>query len=232
MARLEQLSAVGRVIRFFTKTIYACFVTVEILNPSSSADTSAKAKSSAEVVYHPSARLYDVVFAAALQIVEAFAEVKNVPLQPDERAPVLQHALQAISRTTMRRLLKNNPAAVRTVQFAIGHSLDIFASGLLLAAFMEVQGIEVPGRAILTEAGEAAMKARYANDKDPTHIVWPDMGKMKEEYRRRLPEQEAEVPVLTMPDAMSHRVTVRAPAKLWVPFIRSVTPGGDSLPSA
>jgi hypothetical protein len=85
-------------------------------------------------------------------------------------------------------------------------------------------------RALLTEAGDAAMKARYANDKDPTHIVWPDIGKMKDEYRRRLPEQEAEVPVLTMPDAVSHRVTVRAPAKLWVPFIRSVTPGGDTLP--
>jgi hypothetical protein len=119
---------------------------------------------------------------------------------------------------------------VRTVEFVISHSLDVFASGLLLAAFMEVQGIEVPDSAILTEAGEAAMKARYANDKDPTRIVWPDIAKMKDEYRRRLPEQAAEVPVLTLPEAVSKRVTVRAPAKLWVPFIRSVTPGGDTLP--
>jgi hypothetical protein len=204
-------------------------MTEEILNPLC-ADTSAKAKSSAGVVYHPSAKLYDVVFAAALPIVDAFAEVKNVPLYPDERAPILQHALKAISRTTMRRLLKNNPAAVRTVQFAISHSLDVFACGLLLAAFMEVQGIDVPDSAMLSEAGEAAMKARYANDKDPTHIVWPDIAKMKDEYRRRLPEQAAEVPVLTLPEAVSKRVTVRSPAKLWVPFIRSVTPGGDTLP--
>jgi hypothetical protein len=204
-------------------------MTEEIPHPSST-DTSAKAKLSAEVVYHPSAKLYDVVFAAALPIVEAFAEVKNVALDPAERAPVLEHALQAISRTTMRRLLKNNPAAVRTVQFAISHSLDVFASGLLLAAFMEVQGIEVPDSAMLTEAGEAAMKARYANDKDPTHIVWPDIGKMKDEYRRRLPEQVAEVPVLTLSKAVATRIKVRAPAKAWVPFIRSVTPGGDTLP--
>jgi hypothetical protein len=205
-------------------------MTEEIRNPSSSTDTSAKAKPSAEVVYHPSAKLYDVVFAAALPLVEAFAEAKNVPLHPDEHAPVLRHALKAISRTTMRRFLKNSPEAVRKVQFAISHSLDVFASGLLLAAFMEVRGIEVPDSAILTQAGEAAMKARHANDKDPTHIVWPDIGKMKDEYRRRLPEQEAEVPVLTLPEAVSKRVTVRAPAKLWVPFIRSVTPGGDTLP--
>jgi hypothetical protein len=178
----------------------ARFMTEEIPHPPHS-DMFAKAESSAQVVYHPSAKLYDVVFATALPIVEAFAEAKNVPLEPAERVPVLQHALQAISRTTMRRLLKNNPAAVRTIQFAISHSLDVFASGLLLAAFM-----------------------------DPTHIVWPDIGKMKEEYRRRLPEQEAEVPVLTLPEAVSKRVTVRAPAKLWVPFIRSVTPGGDTLP--
>lgn len=214
---------------FYGNNFSARVMTKEIVHPSCS-DTSAKVKPSAEVVYHPSAKLYDVVFTAALPIVEAFAEVKNVPLNPAERAPVLQHALRAISRTTMRRLLKNNPAAVRTVQFAISHSLDVFASGLLLAAFMEVQGIEVPDSAILTEAGEAAMKARHANDKDPTHIVWPDIGKMKDEYRRRLPEQAAEVPVLTLPEAVSKRVTVRAPAKLWVPFIRSVTPGGDTLP--
>jgi hypothetical protein len=207
----------------------ARFMTEEIPHPPHS-DMFAKAESSAQVVYHPSAKLYDVVFATALPIVEAFAEAKNVPLEPAERVPVLQHALQAISRTTMRRLLKNNPAAVRTIQFAISHSLDVFASGLLLAAFMEVQGIPVPDSAILTQAGEAAMKVCCANDKDPTHIVWPDIGKMKEEYRRRLPEQEAEVPVLTLPEAVSKRVTVRAPAKLWVPFIRSVTPGGDTLP--
>jgi hypothetical protein len=207
---------------------HARFMTEEILNPLST-DTSAKAKPSAEVVYHPSAKLYDVVFTAALPILDAFAEVKNVPLHPDARAPVLQHALQAISRTTMRRMLKGNPAAVRTVQLAISHSLDVFASGLLLAAFMEVRGIEIPDGNVLTEAGEAAMKARYANDKDPTHIVWPDIGKMKDEYRRRLPKQEAEVPVLTLPRAVSTRITVRPPAKAWVPFIRSVTPGGDTL---
>jgi hypothetical protein len=82
-------------------------MTEEILRPSSM-DTSAKAKLSAEVVYHPSAKLYDVVFAAALPMVEAFAKVKNVPLAPAEGVPVLQHALQAISRTTMRRLLKQS----------------------------------------------------------------------------------------------------------------------------
>jgi hypothetical protein len=203
-------------------------MTEEILN-ASCMDTSAKAETSAPVVYHPSAKLYDVVFAAALPILDAFAEVKNVPLPLDERAPVLQHALKTISRTTMRRLLKGDPAAVSTVRLAIGHSLDVFATGLLLTAFMEVQGIDVPSRAILTEAGEASMKARHANDKDPTYIVWPDIAKMKEEYRRRLPEQDAEVPVLTLPNAVSTRVTVRPPAKAWVPFIRSVTPGGDSL---
>lgn len=183
----------------------------------------------ANVVYHPSAKLYDVVLAAALPILDAFAEVKNVPLHPDARAPVLQHALQAISRITMRRILKGNPAAVRTIQLAISHSLDVFASGRMLAAFMEVQGIEIPDGNVLTQAAEAAMKNRHANDKDPTYIVWPDIGKMKDEYRRRLPEQESEVPVLTLPEAVSKRVTVRAPAKLWVPFIRSVTPGGDKL---
>jgi hypothetical protein len=170
-----------------------------------------------------------VVFATALPIVQAFAEVKNVPVEPHQRPLVLQHALDAISRTTMRRFLKNNSAAVRTVQFAISHSLDVFASGLLLAAFMEVQGVEIPDGNVLTEAGEAAMKNRHANDKDPTHIVWPDIGKMKEEYRRRLPEQDAEVPVLTLSKAVSTRVTVRPLAKAWVPFIRSVTPGGDKL---
>ena len=188
-----------------------------------------KAEPSANVVYHPSAKLYEVAFATALPIVQAFAEVKNVPVEPQQRPLVLQHALDPISRTTMRRMLKGNPAAVRTVQLAISHSLDVFASGLLLAAFMEVQGIEIPDGNVLTEAAEAAMKNRHANDKDPTYIVWPDIGRMKDEYRRRQPEQEAEVPVLTLPRAVSTRVTVRPPAKAWVPFIRSVTPGGDTL---
>jgi hypothetical protein len=213
---------------FLIEHFSARFMTEEILQPACT-DTSAKTKPSAEVVYHQSAKLYDVVFAAAQPIVEAFAEVKNVPLQPNERVPVLQHALKAMSRTTMRRLLKNNPAAVRTVQFAISHSLDVFASGLLLAAFMEVQGIEIPDSAVLTEAGEAAMKVRYANDKDQTIIVWPDLEKMKAEYRRRLPEQEAEKPVFTLPAAAKNRVIIRTPAKLWAPFIRSATPGGDNL---
>ena len=81
----------------------------------------------APVVRHPSAALYERVFAASLPAVAIFAERKNVALGDEEAKVVLHHSLETIRRKTMRRVLNGDEPSIRVLQLAIDHSLDLVA---------------------------------------------------------------------------------------------------------
>jgi hypothetical protein len=189
---------------------------------SSSADSCA---TTVEVKRHPSAALYDVAFATALPGIAALAEHKNVPLRRDEREPLLRHALEGIPRKIMRRMMKGNPEAVRTVQLAICHSLDVFAAAKMIGTLEAIQGIASDAATLVAKA-EEAMKPAFANDKSPTVRIWPDLAAIAEEYYRR--ENEVSEPAFPAVHGTATRVSITKHNKLWTDIIRAATPARES----
>jgi hypothetical protein len=179
----------------------------------------------AEIKRHPSAALYDVVFATALPGIAALAEHKNISLRSDEHEPLLRHALEHISRKTMRRLMKGNPEAVLSVQLAICHSLDVFAAAKMIGTLEAIQGI-VSDAATLVAKAEEAMKPAFANDKSPTIRIWPDLAAIAQEYYRREPELSE--PAFAAVQGTATRVSITKPNKLWTDIIRAATPNRET----
>jgi hypothetical protein len=180
----------------------------------------------AAIKRHPSAALYDVVFGTALRGIAALAQHKNVSLRPDEHEPLLRHALEHISRRTMRRMMKGNPDAELLVGLAICHSLDVFAAAKMIGTLEAIQGI-VSDAATLVAKAEEAMKPAFANDKSPTIRIWPDLAAIAAEYYRR--EAEVSAPALSAVQGAATRVSITKPNKLWTDVIRAATPARESL---
>lgn len=190
---------------------------------SSSADTSA---STAEIKRHPSAALYDIVFATALPGIAALAEHKNVSLRPDEHEPLLRHALEHIPRKIMRRMMKGDSEAVLFVQLAICHSLDVFAAAKMIGTLEAIQGIASDAATLVAKA-EEAMKPVFANDKSPAIRIWPDLAAIAKEYYRR--ESEVSEPAVSAVQGTAMRVSITKPNKLWTDIIRAATPARETL---
>jgi DNA-binding XRE family transcriptional regulator len=180
---------------------------------------------SAEIKRHPSAALYDVVFATALPGIAAIAEHKNISLRPDEHEPLLRHALEHISRKTMRRLMKGNPDAELSIALAICHSLDVFAAAKMIGTLEAIQGIVSDAATLVTKA-EEAMKPAFANDKSPTIRIWPDLAAIANEYYRR--EAEISEPAVSAVQGTATRVSITKPNKLWTDIIRAATPARET----
>jgi hypothetical protein len=181
---------------------------------------------SAPVARHPSAALYDVVFATALPGIAALATHKNVSLRPDEHEPLLRHALEHVSRKTMRRMMKGIPDAELSVGLAICHSLDVFAAAKMIGTLEAIQGI-VSDAATLVAKAEEAMKPAFANDKSPTIRIWPDLAAIAEEYYRR--ETEISEPAFSAVQGRATRVSITKPNKPWVDIIRAATPARENV---
>jgi hypothetical protein len=189
---------------------------------SSSADVGAP---TAAIKRHPSAALYDVVFATALPGVATLAEHKNVSLRPDEHEPLLRHALEHISRRTMRRMMKGTPDAELSVGLAICHSLDVFAAAKMIGTLEAIQGVTSDAATLVAKA-EDAMKPSFANDKSPTIRIWPDLAAIAAEYYRR--EAEVSEPALSAVQGLAIRVSIIKPNRLWTDIIRAATPAGEN----
>lgn len=187
---------------------------------SSSAETSAR---TAEIKRHPAAALYEVVFATALPGIALLAAHKNVSLRRDEREPLLRHALEHVSRRTMRRMMKGAPDAELSVGLAICHSLDVFAAAKMIGTLEAIQGV-VSDAATLVAKAEAAMKPAFANDKSPTIRIWPDLAAIANEYYRR--EAEVSEPAISAVRGPATRVLITN--KLWPDIIRAATPAREN----
>jgi hypothetical protein len=208
----------------------ALFMTEEFLNPSH-ADPLATANvpPAAEISRHPSAATYDHVFAATLPDVPALARHKNVPLGPGEDVSILRHALEKTSRKTLRRVRRGDDDATFSLYLSLCHSLDVFAAARMIGAMIAVQGEKVPDAATLVLKAEAAMATPFANDKSQTIRIWPDLVAAATEYYHRVSQMAVKPPVLTLPDSVTIRCTVRPAQKPWGPVIRAATPGGENL---
>jgi hypothetical protein len=186
---------------------------------------SAAIRTTAEVRRHPSAALYDVVFATALRGIAALAQHKNIPLRRDEHEPLLRHALEHVSRRTMRRMMKGNPDAELSVGLAVCHSVDVFAAAKMIGTLEAVQGITSDAATLVAKA-EEAMKPAFANDKNPTIRIWPDLAVIANEYFRR--ENEVSEPVVSTVQGTAIRVSITKPNKLWTDIIRAATPAREN----
>jgi hypothetical protein len=208
----------------------AFFMTEEFLNPlHAETFATADAPSAVEVTRHPSAATYDHVFAVTLPDVPALAKHKNVPLGPGEDASILHHALEKTSRKTLRRIRRGDEDATFSLYLSVCHSLDVFAAARMIGAMIAVQGEKVPDAATLVLKAEAAMATPFANDKAQTIRIWPDLAAAATEYYNRLSQMPVKPPVLTLPDSVAIRCTVRSAQKPWGPVIRAATPGGENL---
>jgi DNA-binding XRE family transcriptional regulator len=169
---------------------------------------------------HPSAALYDVVFATALPAVAALALHKNVSLRRDEHEPLLRHALEHVSRKTMRRIMKGNSEAELSVGLAICHSLDVFAAAKMIGTLEAIQGTVSDATTLVAKA-EEAMQPAFANDKSPTIRIWPDLAVIAYEYYRR--ERAAPEPAVAAVQGPATRVSITSPNRLWADVIRAAT---------
>lgn len=174
----------------------------------------------AEITRHPSAALYEVVFNTALPSVSSLAKYKNVSLRSDEHEPLLRHALQHISRNTMRKLMKGNSEAALSVQLAICHSLDVYAAAKMIGTLEAIQGIPSDAATLVAQA-EEAMKPAFANDTNPTIRIWPDLAAIAGEYYRR--ERAAPEPAFAAVQGTATRVSIISPNRLWADVIRAAT---------
>jgi hypothetical protein len=179
----------------------------------------------AEIKRHPSAALYDVVFATALPGIAALAEHKNVSLRPDEHEPLLRHALEHIPRKIMRRMMKGDSEAVLSVQLAICHSLDVFAAAKMIGTLEAFQGLNSDAATLVAKA-EEAMKPPFANDKTPTIRIWPDLAAVANEYYKR--EKELSEPAFSAVQGAATRISITKPNKLWADVIRAATPARET----
>jgi hypothetical protein len=198
-------------------------MTEELPHPSCAAASAP----TAEITRHPSAALYDVVFATALPGIAALAEHKNVSLRPDEHEPLLRHALEHIPRKTMRRMMKGNPDAELSVGLAICHSLDVFAAAKMIGTLEATQGIRSDAATLVAKA-EEAMKPAFANDKSPTIRIWPNLAAVAEAYYRR--ENEISELEFSAVQGAATRVSITKPNKLWADVIRAATPVQETHP--
>jgi hypothetical protein len=180
----------------------------------------------AAIKRHPAAALYDVVFATALRGIATLAQHKNISLRPDEHEPLLRHALEHVSRRTMRRMMKGDPDAELMVGLAICHSLDVFSAAKMIGTLEAIQGV-VSDAATLVARAEEAMKPAFANDKSPTIRIWPDLAAIAEEYYRR--ENEVSEQIFPEVQGAATRVSVTKPNQLWTDIIRAATPARETL---
>jgi hypothetical protein len=191
-------------------------MTEELLNTTDIAQTT--------VSRHPSAVNYDHVFAATLPHVPTLAKHKNVPLGPGEDASILRHALEKTSRKTLRRIRQGDEGATFSLYLSVSHSLDVFAAARMIAALTVVEGREVPDAATLVQKAEVAMTTQFANDKPQTIRIWPDVVAMATEHYNRITQMPVKPSVLTLPDSVAIRCTVRPQQKPWAAVIRAATP--------
>ena len=139
---------------------------------------------SSAIARHPSAALYDRVFASALPSVAVIAAHKRVPLAEDERDAVLRHALQGKQRKVMRCILNGADEETLALGISISHSIDVLASMRLIAIVHSIGNLPpLEGDALVRNA-EASLRPRSANDKAPTIRIWGDPAEMVAEYIR------------------------------------------------
>jgi hypothetical protein len=159
------------------------------------------------IVRHPSAVLYDAVFAAAIPAVSTYAGMKHVALRDDERAPVLRHAMEGLSRKTMRRILNGDEEAIRAIQLAINHSLDLVATMRMIAIVRGIGNLPPHEGTALVQAAEEMLRQRFANDKSPTMQVWGNPVEMTAAYvRAQLAELDR--PLIKLPAMAAVRCTI------------------------
>jgi hypothetical protein len=156
---------------------------------------------------HPAAVLYDDVFAAAIPAVSTYAGMKNVALRDDERAPVLRHAMESLSRKTMRRVLNGDEQAIRAIQLAINHSLDVVATMRVIAIVRGIGDLPPLEWTALVQAAEEMLRQRFANDKTPTMQVWGDLVEMTEACVR-VQLAELDRPLVKLPDRAAVRCAI------------------------
>jgi len=150
---------------------------------------------SSAVTRHPSAGLYDRVYAAVLPSVAVIAAHKNVPLMDDDQEVVLRDALRGVRRNTMRRIMNGDPDAISSLRWAIDHSLDVLASMRMFLVVDAVCGKGIGDMHALLRRAEDVLRPRSANDKSPTMNIWPDPVQAVSDYCRSL----ALAPQLTLP---------------------------------
>jgi hypothetical protein len=161
---------------------------------------------------HPAAVLYDAVFAAAIPAVSTLAGMKNVALRDDERAPILRHAMEGLSRKTMRRILNGDEQAIRSIQLAINHSLDLVATMRMIAIVRGIGKLPPLEGTALVLGAEEMLRQRCANDKSPTMQVWGDPVEMTEAcVRAQLAELDR--PLVKLPDMAAVRCAISRPTE-------------------
>ena len=189
---------------------------------SSSADICAP---TAEIKRHPSAALYDVVFATALPGIAMLAEHKNVSLRPDEHEPLLRHALEHVSRKIMRRMMKGNPDAVLLVELAICHSLDVFAAAKMIGTLEAIQGIASDAATLVAKA-EEAMKPPSRMTRAPPFASGP-ISPLSPKNTTGV-RANYQYLAFSAVQGTATRVSITKPNKLWTDVIRAATPAREN----
>jgi hypothetical protein len=153
---------------------------------------------SSAIARHPSAALYDRVFAVVRPSVGVIATHKRVPLAEDEQDAVLRHALQGKHRKVMRRILNGGDEETFALGASISHSIDVLAEMRCIAIGRGISN-EPPllGDALVRSA-EESLRRRVANDKGPTIRIWGDPVEMVAGYVRAALAAEQR-PLISLP---------------------------------
>lgn len=183
----------------------------------------------AHVVRHPSTALYDRTFDTFMPSLIELGFRKNIPLRLDEHAPLLRHALEHVSRRTMRRVMNCDADAIMSVTVAIDRTLNILAAARMLAACEAIMGNIMPDAATLIARAEEAMKPQFANDKVAGWTVWPDLSAIAKEYYRRESEHMSRPSFVKLPGGTNARVKLTPSNKRWSDVIKAATPALEDL---
>jgi hypothetical protein len=127
------------------------------------------------IARHPSASLYDRVFALAMPAVLTVAAHKNVTLLDGEAEAVMHDALKGTPRKVLKRVLQGDENTCFAVSLAMSHTLDVLAAKRFILVLRRICEEPPLDDAALSLEAEDALKNRFANDKELTIRIWRNL---------------------------------------------------------
>lgn len=129
---------------------------------------------SSAIARHPSASLYDRVFALAMPDAAVVAAHKNIFLLNGELELVVRYALKDTPRKTLKQVAHGQDEACFAVSLSINHALDVLAMKRLIMISDSICQKPAQNDDSLTRSAEDSLKQRFANDKALTCAIWKD----------------------------------------------------------
>jgi hypothetical protein len=149
----------------------------------------------AHVAGHPSAAMYERVYALAYPAVAVIAEHKHVGLGAGEHDSVLRRALNGTRHKALRRVARGDDEATFALSLAISRALDELAMKRLIMICRSICKMPALEEDALIVQAQESLKDGAANDRALTIRIWKDPVEEVADYVRAVFAEPVALPV-------------------------------------